>query len=177
MTIEYKSFETDRLLLIPTTVEDAAFQLELMNSALWIQNIGDRGVKTLEACEKYILNRMIAQEERLGFSNYTVFIKPQRIPIGSCGLYDREGIEGIDIGFAFMPEYFGKGYAYEAASTIMQAGIELFGLSKINAITIRDNITSQKLLDKLGLKYIRDIRLPNDDADLLYYEYKVTELD
>jgi len=175
MTKTYKSFETDRLLLIPTAVEDAAFQLQLMNSPLWIQNIGDRGVKTLESCEEYILNRMIAQKERLGFSNYTVFLKPEKIPIGSCGLYDREGMEGIDIGFAFMPEYFGQGYAYEAASTIMQAGIELYGLSKIIAITIRNNTASQKLLDKLGLKYIKDIRLPNDDAELLYYEYNVTK--
>lgn len=171
--MDCKSFETDRLWIIPTAIEDAEFQLQLMNSPLWLQNIGDRGVKTIEACEEYILNKIIVQKERLGFSNYTIFLKPDRVPIGSCGLYDRSEMEGIDIGFAFMPEYFGKGYAYESASTILKAGIEIFGLTKINAITIKTNISSQKLLEKLGMKYIKIIRFPNDDTDLLYYEYKV----
>lgn len=92
--------------------------------------------------------------------------------LGICGLYDREGLEGIDIGFALLPEHEHKGYAFESASELKRAGIEVFGLSRIGAITTKENVASQILLEKLGLKFSRTVQLPNDDEELLLYEYK-----
>lgn len=97
----YDTFETERLLLKATSKEDASFILELLNTPKWIKNIGDRNVKSLEAAQNYILERMTPQFERLGYSNYTVIRKADGAKMGTCGLYDREGLEGIDIGFAF----------------------------------------------------------------------------
>ncbi|WP_299433611.1 GNAT family N-acetyltransferase [uncultured Aquimarina sp.] len=166
-------FETDRLLLKPATIEDAAFYLKLLNSPKWLQNIGDRNVRSIEDAEHYITEKMMPQLKRLGYSNYTVIRKSDNQKLGCCGLYDREGIEGVDIGFAFLPEYEGKGYAYESALKIKEAGISLFGIKKISAITIPENKSSQKLLEKLDFSFIKIINIPNDDEDLMLYEYHV----
>ncbi|MBJ6119541.1 GNAT family N-acetyltransferase [Pontibacter sp. BT310] len=170
----YRSFETERLLLIPSTEDDAAFVLELLNTPKWLQYIGDRKVHTLEAAKEYIRNRMLPQYAKLGYGNYTVTRKDDGAKLGNCGLYDREGLEGIDIGFAFLPEHEGKGYAREAATEVKRAAIEVFGLNRIGAITVKENTSSQKLLEKLGLRFLKTVQLPNSDEELLYYELIVT---
>ncbi|MCP2045816.1 GNAT family N-acetyltransferase [Pontibacter sp. HSC-36F09] len=172
----YKSFETERLLLIPTSEEDAAFMYELLNSPSWIRYIGDRNVRSVEEAATYIRNRVTAQLERLGYANYTVIRKSDREKLGVCGLYDREGLDGIDIGFAFMPQHEKQGYALEAALEVKRAGIEEFGISQMKAITSKDNVASQKLLEKLGLRYSKQVQLPNDPEELLLYELKVDNL-
>ncbi len=166
----YKTFETERLYLKPTTEDEASFILALLNSPKWLENIGDRNVKTLEEAKIYIQTKITPQLEKLGYSNYTVIRKADKVILGSCGLYDREGLQGIDIGFAFLPEHEKQGYAFEAANKIKEAAFQEFGISKLCAITTQTNLASQKLLVKLGLKFIKIIRIPNDDEDLMYYE-------
>jgi ribosomal-protein-alanine N-acetyltransferase len=169
--MNYKTFETARLFLRPALpLEDAAFVLELMNTPKWKQNIGDRNLNSLEDATHYINTRMMPQLERLGYGNYVLLRKSDNAKIGSCGLYDRVGLEGIDIGFAFLPAYERKGYAFEAAHKILDAGTNVFNIKKISAITIKENINSQKLLEKLGLKFIKLIRIANDEEELMYYE-------
>lgn len=166
----YKNFETARLFIKPTSVEDAEFILALMNSPKWIENIGDRNVKSVENAKDYIVTKMLPQLKRLGYSNYTLTRKADHVKIGTCGLYDREGLEGIDIGFAFLPEYERKGFAFEAADKIKNAAFNEFGVNSISAITTKNNISSQKLLEKLGLKRIGTTKLPNDVEELLVYK-------
>ncbi|MFK7978758.1 MAG: GNAT family N-acetyltransferase [Saprospiraceae bacterium] len=164
------TYETERLIIRPTTIADAAFVYEVMNTEGWLKYIGDRGIKTEEDDKNYILEKIRPQQERLGFSNHTVIRKSDGVKIGSCGLYDREGLEGVDIGFAFLPQYGKKGYAFEAATTIKSLALNEFGLTQINAITTPANIKSQKLLEKLGLQFVKIIHLPNDPADLMFYQ-------
>ena len=167
---KYKDFETERLLIKPTSEKDAKFIFELLNTPKWIENIGDRNIKTVENAKDYILDKMKPQLERLGYSNYTLIRKIDNVKIGTCGLYDREGLEGIDIGFAFLPEYEKKGYAFEAADKIKNVALEEFGIKVISAITKKDNLSSQKLLEKLGLEVTGTTILPNDDEELLVYK-------
>ena len=164
------TFETERLVLLPTQLSDAAFILELLNSPKWKQNIGDRGVKTEEEAKNYIRDKMLPQLEKLGYGNYTLVRKGDKAKLGTCGLYDRDGLEVIDIGFALLPQYEGQGYACEAALRIMQAAKEDFEISAVSAITTESNSTSQKLIEKLGLTYRKKIYLPDDPEELLYYE-------
>lgn len=163
-------FETERLLLRPTIQEDAEFILELLNTPKWLQFIGDRNVKTTEEAKAYIQSKMLPQLKRCGYSNYTLIRKVDRLKIGTCGLYDREGLEGIDIGFAFLPKYEQKGYAFESANKLMNMAFDEFGICKINAIVSKDNLSSQVLLEKLGLKLEGTTILPNDDEELLLYQ-------
>jgi RimJ/RimL family protein N-acetyltransferase len=166
----YRVFETERLVLQPTSEEDADFIFELMNTPKWHQFIGDRNIDTIEDAKIYIQKKIRPQLERLGYSNYTLIRKIDNLKIGSCGLYDREGLEGIDIGFALLPAYESKGYAYEAASKLKRIAFEEFGIEAIRAITAKDNLASQRLLEKLGLVLSGTVLLPNDEEELLLFE-------
>ena len=163
------SFETERTRLRPTTREDASFLLKLMNTPKWIDFIGDRKIKTIEDAEHYISVKMIPQLNRLGYSNYTVIRKSDEAKMGTCGLYDRDEIDGVDIGFAFLPEFEKKGYAFESASRLLRAGFEDFVLEEIFAITIERNSDSKKLLRKLGLRHVKKMRLKDDPEELLLF--------
>jgi RimJ/RimL family protein N-acetyltransferase len=167
---KYKIYETERLFLSPTLIEDAAFVLELLNSPKWIQNIGDRKVHSLEEAEAYIRTKMLPQLEELGFGNYTLVRKTDGAKMGSSGLYNRDGIEGVDIGFAMLPGFEGKGYAFEAANKLMQLAKGEFQLSKVSGITLETNKASQGLLEKIGLKFSKIVKLPHDPEELMLYE-------
>ena len=167
--MEFKSFETERLLLKPTTVDDAAFILELLNSPKWIKFIGDRNVTTLEEAKAYIENRMMPQLHRLGYGNYTIVRKQDGTKIGTCGLYDREGLEGIDIGFALLPDFEKQGYGFEAVNRIKEFAVNDLHLTQISGITTKDNISSQNLLVKIGLQFEKYVTIPNDTEELCLY--------
>jgi [ribosomal protein S5]-alanine N-acetyltransferase len=162
-------FETERLLLRPSSLTYAPFVFELLNTPKWLANIGDRNVKSVADAERYIQEKMLPQFERLGFGNYFVIRKSDQVMMGSCGLYDRDGLEGVDIGFAFLPQYEGNGYGYECASKIMEVGVKDFGIKKISAITIEENIASRKLIEKLGLTFQKMVNLPGDNVELMLY--------
>ena len=170
----YPIYETERLLLKAASAEDADLVLELYNSPKWLQHIGDRNVRTLADAEAYIAKKMTPQLERLGYGNFTVIRKSDGAKMGLCGLYDREGLEGVDIGFAFLPQYEKQGYAYESALKIKHLGFERFGVSKILGITTKENVDSQRLLEKLGLRHIDMVRLPDDEEELMLYEVSKT---
>ncbi|WP_016989399.1 GNAT family N-acetyltransferase [Flavobacterium sp. ACAM 123] len=165
-----KTFETERLFLTPTTTEDAEFILVLFNSPKWIEFIGDRNLKTSEDAAAYISNKMTPQIERLGFGNYTVTRKFDGAKIGGCGLYDRDGFEGFDIGFAFLPQYEKKGYGFESANVLKELAFSEFNLTEISGITSVKNIASQKLLIKLGLHFEKKIKLTQGTQEVLLYK-------
>jgi RimJ/RimL family protein N-acetyltransferase len=170
---QYKTFETERLILKPTLQEDAEFIFKLFNSPKWIEYIGDRNIETIENAKNYIETKMVTQLKKLGYSNYTLIRKEDNCKIGTCGLYDRDGLEGIDIGFAFLPKYERKGYAYESAKKLIDIAFSEFGLCSINAITRKANRSSQKLLEKLGMKKNGITKLPNDSEEWLVYKIEV----
>lgn len=167
---ELKTFETDRLFLTPTTTEDAALILEVFNTPKWLEFIGDRNLKNIQDAEVYIENKIVPQIQKKGFGNYTVTRKFDDAKIGFCGLYDREGLEGIDIGFAFLPKYEKKGYGFESANILKEAAFTAFNLTEISAITSEKNTGSQKLLMKLGLQFEKKIKLTEDTEEVLLYK-------
>ena len=166
-----KVLETERLALRWLTAEDAPFILELLNDPAWLRFIGDRGVRTTEQARKYIMNGPIAMVERLGFGLYLTQRKSNGVPMGICGLIKRDGLDDIDIGFAFLPQFCGNGYAFEAAAAVMVHGKTTFGLRRIVGITSSDNTGSIKLLEKLSLKFERMVRLPKDDNETMLFAW------
>jgi ribosomal-protein-alanine N-acetyltransferase len=170
--MNYPILETERLILKPTQPEDASFILELLNSPKWVEHIGDRNVHSIAEAEQYIQERMLPQLDRLGYSNNTVILKKTGVKMGVCGIYHREGVEGVDIGFAFLPDFEKKGYAYESATILILTALTQYGISQLNAMTTHTNIESQKLLEKLGFQYVENIFIPNDEEELRRYELK-----
>lgn len=139
--------------------DDAEFILTLLNDPAFLRFIGDKGVRTLDDARNYILNGPGEMYARLGFGLYLTELKEGGMPIGICGLIKRAGLDDVDIGFAFLPDFRAKGYAYEAAAAVMAYGKNVLGLKRIVAITSADNHASGKLLEKLGLPFERMIRL------------------
>jgi RimJ/RimL family protein N-acetyltransferase len=152
------------------SLEDAEFILDLYNRPKFIQYIGDRNIKTVADAENYIKNKFLPQLEKLGYGNYLVLTKEGNHKIGGVGIFEREGLDVVDIGFSLLDEFEGKGYAYEAALKVKSIGMDDFGLKKISAITVKDNYSSQKLIEKLGLKFQKYVTIPGDDEELMYYE-------
>ena len=162
--------ETDRLLLRPTSVEDGAFIHQLMNTPKWIRFIGDRNIHSAEEAAAYIEEKVRPQLKTHGFANNTVIRKADNVKLGTCGLYDRPGLDGVDIGFAFLPEFEGQGYGYEAASALLNKGLTDYGLERVVAITLPDNTVSQNLLKKLGLRHVDMVTIPPGDTEFMLFE-------
>src|SRR2546422_6429223 len=145
--------ETDRLVLRRLTVEDAEFIFDLLNQPSFLQFIGDKGVRTIDDARNYILTGPIASYERFGFGLYLTELKPTQTPIGICGLLKRETLDDVDVGFAFLPQYWRQGYAFESASAVMAYGRGVFALGRIVALTSPHNDASVYVLNKNGLKF------------------------
>lgn len=161
-----KVLETDRLILRRLSTVDAEFILRLVNEPSWLRFIGDRGIRNIEGACAYILNGPVEMYSRLGFGLYLVELKEEGVSIGLCGLIKRDSLEDVDIGFAFLPEYWGRGYAFEAASAVMEYGGRALGIRRIVAITSADNESSARLLEKLGFRFERMIKLSDDSEEV-----------
>lgn len=164
-----KILDTERLSLRTMEESDAAFMLALLNDPSWLSMIGDRGVRTEHAAREYIRNGAIASQARLGYSFYIVELKGQGTPVGMCGLALRDYLDAPDIGFAFLPEYCGMGYAHESAAAVLDYAHEVLKLPCVLATTRPYNSSSAKLLTKLGLRYERRIPHPDGEGELMLF--------
>ncbi|HNU87546.1 MAG TPA: GNAT family N-acetyltransferase [Ferruginibacter sp.] len=163
-------FETRRLVLSRLTLGDAPFILELVNDPSWIRFIGDKNVHTLKAAKEYIKNGPQKSYAQLGFGLYAVKLKRSGKAIGMCGLLRRDTLDDADIGFAFLPKYTGKGYAFESAETVLKHAHESLKMKRILAITSIDNASSVKLLERLGFCLLKRVRLTPGSEELNLFE-------
>src|SRR5215218_2863709 len=154
--------KTERLILRQLTVDDAPFILTMLNEPSFLRYIGDKKVRNLEDARQYMLNGPVASYEKNGFGLCVVELKESHMPIGMCGLVKREELPDPDIGFAFLPDYWNKGFAYEGAAAVLHDGRERLSLQRILAITSLDNEASIKLLERLGFRFERVIKLSED---------------
>ncbi|MFN2384899.1 MAG: GNAT family N-acetyltransferase [Thermoanaerobaculia bacterium] len=161
--------ETDRLVLRKLSPEHSGFILVLLNDPSWLRFIGDRGVRTLEDARKYILDGPVDSYERVGFGMYLTELKETGEPIGICGLVKRDALDDVDIGYAFLPRFRRQGFALEAAAAVMRYGKDAVGLRRIVAITDPDNEASIRVLEKLGMRYEKKVRLSKDGEEISLY--------
>jgi RimJ/RimL family protein N-acetyltransferase len=159
------NLSTNRLNIRELTTDDAPFILRLLNEASFIHFIGDKGVRDIEGARQYILNGPMASYQQNGFGLYLVNRQTDGVALGMCGLLKRDSLSHVDIGFAFLPEFWNKGYAFESASAVMNYGKDVLKLTRIVAITNKDNDSSARLLEKLGLRFDRLIKLSNDQGE------------
>lgn len=156
---------TERLRLRLPAQADAGFFVRLMNDADWIRYIGDRGVRSEEDAAAYIENRLLDTFRRFGFGLWVVETLSDGAPIGICGLLKRDTLDDVDLGFAFLPEARGRGYAVESARFALALAAETYGLTRVVAITVPENEASARVLERLGMTCERTI--DNGDGVLL----------
>jgi RimJ/RimL family protein N-acetyltransferase len=165
--------ETERLQLRMLSLDDADFILRLLNEPSFIQNIGDRGVRTIDDARAYILQGPIVSYEKFGFGLWIVETKSTGLPVGICGLLKRDVLDDVDIGYALLPEFWSQGYALESASAVLAYAKEKLGSKRVLAVVNPDNQSSIRLLEKMGFQYERMIRLAEDAAEIKLFAAEV----
>jgi RimJ/RimL family protein N-acetyltransferase len=161
--------ETARLALRTIETSDAPFYLELLNTPDFIQHIGDRGIRTLDAAREAIVSGPLAMQATLGHSIYLAELKATGEAIGMCGLIKRDTLEDVDLGYAYLPRHFGKGYGYEAAAAVVQHARSVLKMQRLVAITSPANLASNGLLEKVGMHFEKMVYLnPTDQGTRLY---------
>jgi RimJ/RimL family protein N-acetyltransferase len=161
--------ETDRLILREQTQDDAPFVRELMNTPGWLRYIGQRNIRTDEDARAYIANGAMKSYAQNGYGLWLVELKDGGVPVGACGLLKRDFLDHADIGFAFLQQHAGKGYAYEAAVGVMNYAKDVLGMNTVAAIVTHDNEASIGLIKKLGMVYEGKVKYPGEEEELLMY--------
>lgn len=162
-------FETDRLRLRRLEEADAPFILRLVNEPSWLRFIGDRGVHSLEDARHYIVGGPQRLYAAYGFGLFMVERREDGVPLGLCGLIKRDTLPDVDIGFAFLPEHWGRGYAREAAAATLRYARDTHGLSRVVAITSLDNTASGRVLETIGMRYEGNLRLEAASDEVRHY--------
>ena len=155
----------ERLVLRQLELHDGAFILELLNDAAFLRFIGDKGVRTLGDAREYMLKGPIDSYGRHGFGLCATCLL-DGTPAGICGLVKRDGLADVDVGFAFLSRHCSKGYATESASAVLVHARQALRLQRIVAITSPENLGSIAVLEKIGLKFERMIRLAEHGPEL-----------
>jgi RimJ/RimL family protein N-acetyltransferase len=148
---------TERLTIRWITENDAPLILALMNDPDFIRYVADRGLRTVDDARRYIEEKILPGFKENGFGMCVVELKSSARPIGTCGIFKRQSGDDPEIGFAFLREFWGQGFACEAAAAIMDYGRNVLKLAKIVALTNPNNASSIKLVEKLGLRFERVI--------------------
>ena len=161
--------ETERLVLRELEPGDAPFMLELLNDPGYVANIADRGIHDLAGARTYIEQRWMQSYAEHGFGMWLAVERASGAATGMCGLVRRDGLDDVDIGYAFLPAFRGRGYAIEAARGVLRHARDVVGLARLVAIVNPDNRASIRVLERLGMTYERAVRLPGDLNDVALF--------
>ncbi|MFK7915306.1 MAG: GNAT family N-acetyltransferase [Pseudomonadales bacterium] len=161
--------QSSRLIIRQLSLEDAPFTLSLLNEPSWIEFIGDKNVHSIADAEHYLNDGPLAMYARHGLGMYLVAAKDSNRPVGMCGLLKRDTLQDVDLGLAFLPEYWGAGYASEAARAVLDYGRKQLQLARIVAITLPGNTACIALLERLGFAHEENVSFEPDNEVLRLY--------
>ena len=158
--------ETERLRVSHFSLEDAAFIVRLLNEPSFIRNISDKHVRTLDDARAYLHSGSLASYEHLGFGLSRVALKESGEVIGMCGLFRREGLDDVALGYALLPEYCGKGFAREAVRGVLASDARHHGLRRVVALVSPGNTGSMRVLERTGFQFEAMVLLPGENETL-----------
>lgn len=164
-----RQLNTERLALRWFTAADADLMLRVWNDPAFVRFVGDRGIRSLDEAAAALEAGALAMYRDYGYGPYRVALQDSDEPIGICGLFKRDYLDDPDIGFGLLPEYCRSGYAYEAASAVMDDARKSGEFRRITAIVSPENTVSIGLIDKLGLSFVERIKPPGNDSEVLLY--------
>ena len=159
---------TPRLLIRRLDATDAPFILRLLNEPSFLENIGDRGVRSLDDALVYLTKGPFTSYEQHGFGLFHVSLKSGGDPIGMCGLLERDWLDAPDVGFAFFPEFWSKGYAHESSVGVIDWARHTHGITRVVGIVKPNNAGSIRVLEKLGMRFARVVTSPEGQVSSLF---------
>jgi RimJ/RimL family protein N-acetyltransferase len=145
--------ETDRLLLRTFTSEDARLLYEL-NLDPDITRYTYDPMKNIDHAKQVLEQVILPQYALYNHGRWAVHLKYSLEFIGWCGLKFRPERNEIDLGYRFIKNAWGKGYATEAAYACIKYGFEKLNLQRIIGRAVLDNTASLRVLGKCGMSYI-----------------------
>ncbi len=160
---------TGRLTLRRLELADAPFLVTLLNEPSFLQNIGDRGVRNVEDAARYLRNGPFAMYERYGFGLWHAARRSDGAAVGMCGLLKRDILPDVDIGYAYLPAFWGQGYAFEAADAVLGHALRKFGLKRVIGVVSEGNAASIRVLEKLGMRFERMVSMHAGEPDVRLY--------
>lgn len=161
--------ETERLTLRQLEFGDAPFLVGLLNQPSFLANIGDRGVRNVEDAHRYLREGPMNMYQRHGYGLWHVARRSDGVAMGMCGLLKRDILPDTDIGYAFLPEFWGKGYAFEAADATLRHASARFGLKRVIAVVSVGNDSSIRVIEKLGMRFERMVSMRPEEPDVRLY--------
>jgi RimJ/RimL family protein N-acetyltransferase len=161
--------ETKRTVLQELTSDDAEFILRLVNEPSFLANIGDKGVRTLADARDFIADGPWRRGQPPGHGQFLVELKPDRKPIGVCGILYRPALDVTDFGCAFLPAYWRQGFATETLAAVIEYGRTTLGLESIVGLTAPHNEASIGILRKLGMRFDRMVQMTDNDPGTALY--------
>lgn len=161
--------ETERLYLRRVTLADADLLLAVWNDPAFIRNVGDRGVRTNSEAVEAMKCGALKLYTDYGYGPYAMLRKADGSRIGICGLFKRDNLDFPDIGFGVLPDYCGQGYASEASFAVMAHARDDLAIETLTAIVSQDNAPSIRLIEKLGLVFVKMITMPGEDKEICLY--------
>ena len=166
----HPELETRRLTLRRLTTDDASFIVALLNEPSFLENIGDRGVRTPEDAQRYLLAGPLDMYARYGFGLWHVARRADGVGIGMCGLLKRDSLPDFDLGYAYFPESWGQGFALEAAEATLRHVHLNYGVRRVVAVVSPGNQGSIRVLEKAGMRFQRMLALNPDEPEVGLYE-------
>jgi len=164
---------TSRLILRRVTLDDADLMLAVWTDPAFVSNVGDRGIRTIDAAKQAMQDGALKLYADYGYGPYAMVTKDGGEKIGICGLFKRDNLEHPDIGFAVLPAFCGKGFAGEAAFAVLAHARDDLELEELTAIVSPGNAPSIGLIEKLGLAFAGMITMPGDDEEICLYSMRL----
>ncbi|MFI1744136.1 GNAT family N-acetyltransferase [Thalassobellus sediminis] len=143
--------ETKRLILREFNLNDYKEVYEFGSNTEVNKYTGDKVIESLNTAKEIIKNVWYKDYFKYGYGRWAVIYKPENRIIGFAGLKYLPEFNETDIGFRFLPKYWGMGLASEASNKIIEYGFEKLKLNRIIGIALAENIASCKVLEKIGL--------------------------
>ena len=168
--------ETERLILREFNIHDYEAVFEFGSNKEVQRYTGDKMIESLEGAKDIIKNIWYEDYKKYGYGRWAVIYKPENKIIGFAGLKYLPEFNETDIGYRFLPEYWGKGLATEASKEIIKYGFEKLQLDKIIGIAVAENIGSCKVLERVGFKFYKIDEYDGDGKEYNWYKIENNQL-
>lgn len=160
------TLETERLILRPFTLDDVEGFFELGSTPNLVRYVGGQLLRSLDEARESLIGRPLRDYAVYGYGRMACIERATGRLIGFSGLKYEPDLGETDIGYRFVEDAWGKGYATEAATASLRDGRERLKLQRIVGVVVPENVASVRVLKKIGLVFERSLEMHGDKVDL-----------
>ena len=158
--------ESERLIIRPFQLGDEIAMYELNSNPIVQKYTGDKIINSVEEAKNLLINIVFEDYKKHGYGRLAVIYKPDHKLIGFTGFKYLPELQETDLGYRFLPEYWGKGIATESSLMSLKYGFKKLGLNKIFGFSEIENIASTSVLNKVGFKNTKIAFYPGEENEV-----------